>query len=88
MAFEVILPKVDADMKEGKIAEWFKHEGDKVNKGDVILSVETEKVVWDIEAETSGILGKPMSDVEDVVPVGTALVYILEAGEEDPALNK
>ena len=88
MAFKVILPKVDADMKEGIISEWLKYEGDKINKGDAILSIETEKVVWEIEAEASGVLGKPLSDVKDVVPVGTALVYILEPGDEDPGLGE
>ena len=88
MAFLMVEKHLEKFLKEGIISEWLKYEGDKINKGDAILSIETEKVVWEIEAEASGVLGKPLSDVEDVVPVGTALVYILESGDEDPGLSE
>ena len=88
MAVEVIMPKIDENMKEGKIVEWLKHEGDRVNKGDILFVIETEKVIWDVEADTSGVLSKPRATTGDVIPVGTVVAFILEPGEREPELHE
>jgi pyruvate dehydrogenase E2 component (dihydrolipoamide acetyltransferase) len=71
-------------MQEGRIVEWKKKEGEKVNEGEIIFVIETEKVTWEVEADVPGILGKPLAEVEEVVPVGRVVVQILEPGEKQP----
>ena len=82
MATKVIMPKLGLTMTEGKIVEWKKQEGEKVEKGEILYVLETEKVTFEVEAPESGILGKILAQVEDVVPVGGTVAYILQPGEE------
>jgi len=84
MAVEVILPKIDEAMIEGRIAEWQKKEGDWVEKGEVLYLVDTEKVTWEVEAPESGILSKVRFKAGDVVKVATIVAFILQPGEEAP----
>ncbi|MCX8186480.1 MAG: lipoyl domain-containing protein [Sulfolobales archaeon] len=73
---EVIMPRMDPEMREGRIVEWLKNEGDEVKEGDVIARVEAEKVVFDLEAPKSGIIKKILANVGDVIPVGKAVAII------------
>jgi len=66
---------------EGVIVEWLKKEGDKVEKGEPLFVVETEKVTEEVEAPRSGILLKILSPVGSVVPVGEVVAVI--GGEEE-----
>jgi pyruvate dehydrogenase E2 component (dihydrolipoamide acetyltransferase) len=84
MAVAIIFPKLDEAMKSGKIVRWLKNEGDRVEKGEVILEIESEKTAFEIEAETSGILSKIMAKAGDEVPVGETIAFILQPGEEAP----
>lgn len=70
------MPRMDPEMREGRIVEWLKNEGDEVKEGDVIARVEAEKVVFDLEAPKSGIIKKILANVGDVVPVGKAVAII------------
>jgi pyruvate dehydrogenase E2 component (dihydrolipoamide acetyltransferase) len=84
MAVEVIMPKIDEDMKEGKIVDWVKHEGEMIKRGDTLFVIETEKVIWEVQAEGSGVLSKLMASVGAIVPVGRVVAYILKPGEKIP----
>ncbi len=84
MAVVVILPKLDEAMRTGRIVKWVKKEEDWVEKGEVILEIETEKTAFEIEAEESGILSKIMAKAEDDVPVGATIAFILQPGEMAP----
>jgi len=84
MAVAVIFPKLDEAMRSGKIVRWLKNEGDRVEKGETILEIETEKTAFEIEAETSGILSKIMAKAGDEVLVGATIAFILQPGEEAP----
>jgi pyruvate dehydrogenase E2 component (dihydrolipoamide acetyltransferase) len=84
MAVAVIFPKLDEAMRSGKIVKWLKNEGDRVEKGETILEIETEKTAFEIEAEISGILSKIMVKAGDEVPVGATIAFILQPGEEAP----
>lgn len=86
MATVVILPKLDEAMRTGKIVKWMKKEGDWVEKGEIIVVIETEKVTFEIEAEESGILSKVMANEGDEVLVGTPIACILRPGEEAPEI--
>ncbi|MBW2975055.1 biotin attachment protein [Candidatus Woesearchaeota archaeon] len=67
--FEVIIPKIEANTEEVTIVRWLKNEGDKVEKGEPLLAIETAKTVMDIEAEQSGFLRKILSKEGEKVPV-------------------
>jgi pyruvate dehydrogenase E2 component (dihydrolipoamide acetyltransferase) len=84
MATAVILPKLDEAMLTGTIVRWVREEGKWVEKGETILEIETEKVVFEIEAEESGILSKVMVKEGDEVHVGAIIAFILQSGEEAP----
>ncbi len=68
-------------MEEGKIVRWLRQEGDKVNKGDELLEVETEKVNVALESPGSGILRKKLVAEGDNVPVGSVIGIIADADE-------
>lgn len=77
MAREAIyMPKYGMTMTEGVIVEWHAQEGDLVNAGDPLLTVETEKVDTDIEAPVSGTLVEVRYAVNAEVPVGEIIAYI------------
>ena len=84
MATKLVMPKLGLSMTEARIIEWFKNEGDAVQKGDGVLNIETEKIMYTVEAPAAGVLLKIFAKVGDVMPIGATLAYIGEAGEQVP----
>ncbi|MFQ5855485.1 MAG: dihydrolipoamide acetyltransferase family protein [Anaerolineae bacterium] len=84
MATEVVMPKMGYDMEEGKVVQWIKHEGDEVEKGEVIAEIETGKVNLEIEAFDSGILRRIVASEGETVPVGQTIAWIADPDEELP----
>jgi pyruvate dehydrogenase E2 component (dihydrolipoamide acetyltransferase) len=70
-------------MEAGTIVRWLKSEGDKVEKGEPLFELDTDKVTQEVEAEASGVLLKIVVP-EGEVPVGTAIAYVGEQGEAVP----
>ncbi|MGB2814398.1 MAG: dihydrolipoamide acetyltransferase family protein [Dehalococcoidales bacterium] len=87
MAVAVIFPKLDEAMTSGKVVRWLKNEGDPVEKGEIILEIESEKTSFELEAEASGILSKVTAKEGDEVPIGTTIAFILKPGEEAPEVE-
>ena len=81
MVAEVKMPALSPTMEEGKIVSWNKKEGDKVDVGDVLLEVETDKAVMEVEAQNKGVLGKILVAADNVVAVNKTIALILEKGE-------
>lgn len=81
MASEVIMPKAGMAMEEGTIVQWLKKEGDSVRKGEILLEIETDKVVMEVEAESTGTLLAIVAQDGETVPVTQTIAYIGEAGE-------
>ena len=81
MATEVKLPRLGQGMESGVIVKWLKSEGEKVEKGDALYELETEKVTQEVEAEASGVLLK-IAVQEGEAQVGTTVAVIGEEGEE------
>jgi len=86
MATEIIMPKVDMDQETGTITEWLKNEGDRVETGEVILIIETDKVAIEVESPGSGILTGITAHAGVKVPIATVIGYLLEPGEELPSV--
>jgi pyruvate dehydrogenase E2 component (dihydrolipoamide acetyltransferase) len=81
MPTEVILPRVDMDMATGKISRWFVDENAKVEKGQVIFEIETDKAAMEIEAPASGIIRDIATDEGKELPVGSVVAQIYGEGE-------
>lgn len=81
MPVEVIMPKVDMDMASGKIMVWHVAAGDKVNQGDPLFDIETDKAAMEVEASESGYLHHPVAEGTDV-PIGQPVAWIYAEGEE------
>ena len=86
MAYEVTMPRLGWTMEEGIFGEWLKQDGDDVQPGDLLFTVEGDKATQEVEVFEGGILrlppGAPASG--DVIPVGALLAYIVQAGESMP----
>jgi pyruvate dehydrogenase E2 component (dihydrolipoamide acetyltransferase) len=80
---EIIMPKMGLNMSEGLIVEWLAKTGDEIVQGQGIASIESEKVVNNIEAEADGIL-HIAEEAGETVPVAGVIGYLLAAGEQAP----
>jgi pyruvate dehydrogenase E2 component (dihydrolipoyllysine-residue acetyltransferase) len=81
MATEVKLPRLGQGMESGTIVKWLKSEGDKVEKGDPLYELDTDKVTQEVEAEASGVLLK-IAISSGEVEVGRTIAVIGEQGEQ------
>jgi len=76
------MPKFGLTMREGTIQRFFKAPGEHVNAGEPLYEVETEKVLYQVEAPASGTLAIALCDEGATVECGTAVAVIAEAGED------
>jgi 2-oxoglutarate dehydrogenase E2 component (dihydrolipoamide succinyltransferase) len=78
---DVLMPQLGETVDEGTVAAWHKQAGDAVEKGDVLLDVETDKVATEIESPVSGVLASIDVPEGETVDVGTVLAVITVEGE-------
>jgi pyruvate dehydrogenase E2 component (dihydrolipoamide acetyltransferase) len=83
MATEIKLPRLGQGMESGTVVRWLKQEGERVEKGEPLYELDTEKVTQEVEADASGVLLK-ISVQEGEVPVGQTIAVIGEEGEDVP----
>lgn len=81
MVTRIVMPRLSLTMKEGTVVQWFKNEGDSIQKGEPLVEVLSEKVTYDVEAPESGILRKILSVEGLSVPVDQAIGVIAAADE-------
>lgn len=82
MAKEVLLPQLGQSVESCIIIDWKKREGDKVEKGEVICEVETDKSTLEVESTESGTVLKLLYEVGDDVPVFSPIMIVGEPGEK------
>src|SRR5687767_3145831 len=82
MATKVIMPSMGEGVNEGTIARWLKKEGDRVEKYEPILEIETDKVTTEATAEVAGVLLKIHVPEGTTVEAGTILAEIGAPGEQ------
>jgi pyruvate dehydrogenase E2 component (dihydrolipoamide acetyltransferase) len=82
MAEKIEMPKLSDTMEEGVIAKWNVKEGDKVESGDVIAEVETDKATMEVEVFDAGIILKILVDEGESVPLGGIMAIIGDEGED------
>lgn len=85
MATFFAMPKLGMNMVEGTIVEWLVKEGDQVEAGQVVLTIETDKATQEVEAPASGILARILKHEGETLPCNTVMAVITEAGEEVPS---
>ena len=76
MEIEVIMPRLGQEMTKGTIIEWYKKEGDRVDKEEPLFLVDTEKATIDVESEVAGVLKKILVRENEEVPVGQVVAII------------
>ena len=81
MAHKIEMPKLSDTMEEGVIVKWNVQEGDRVEAGDIIAEVETDKATMEVEAFDPGTVLKIVAKEGDAVPLGGIIVVIGEEGE-------
>jgi pyruvate dehydrogenase E2 component (dihydrolipoamide acetyltransferase) len=81
MATEIKLPRLGQGMESGTIVKWLKSEGEKVEKGEPLYELDTDKVTQEVEADASGVLLK-IAIAEGEVEVGKTIAVIGEEGEK------
>jgi len=82
MAQIIGLPKLSPTMEEGILVRWVKKEGDKVQPGDLIAEVETDKANMDFNLEDEGVLLKLLVKEGDTVKLGAPVAILGEEGED------
>jgi pyruvate dehydrogenase E2 component (dihydrolipoamide acetyltransferase) len=76
------MPKTGMAQETGTIVQWLVEEGERVEKGQPILEIMTDKVNMEVEAPASGLLTNIRASPNDVVAVTQVIAYIVEPGEE------
>lgn len=82
MIHDIFMPALSSTMTEGKIVEWTKSPGDKVEKGETVLVVESDKADMDVESFNEGYLAVILVEAGQEAPVGSAIALIAETEAE------
>jgi pyruvate dehydrogenase E2 component (dihydrolipoamide acetyltransferase) len=85
MAIYIEMPKLSDTMTEGTLVKWLKNEGDKIESGDVLAEIESDKATMEMEAFDDGILHKHLIAAGGKAPVGGKIALLLQKGEPAPA---
>lgn len=82
MQKEIKMPRLSSSMKEGLLGAWRIQPRERVQKGDVLFEIETDKVVSEVEAPCSGWLSRQCFEEGDMVDVGETVCIIETDGED------
>jgi len=85
---DVVMPKMGESIQEGKILNWLKKEGDKIERDEILLEISTDKVDTEVPSPVSGTIAKLLFAVGDTVEVGKVIAQIstsASAGAAAPA---
>lgn len=84
MPTEVIMPALGMAQETGLLIAWLKNEGDHIERGDILMEVETDKATMEVEATATGTLANVTAKAGEDVPVGSVIALILAEGESAP----
>jgi pyruvate dehydrogenase E2 component (dihydrolipoamide acetyltransferase) len=79
---EVFMPALSSTMTEGKIVSWQKSPGEKVEKGEIVVVVESDKADMDVETFYAGFLATIIVQAGESAAVGSAIAYVAETEAE------
>src|SRR5437773_5822609 len=84
--FELKMPKLGESVTEGTIGKWLKKPGENVNKYDLLVEVQTDKVNTEIPSPVSGTLREVKVEEGQTVPIGT-LLAVFDTADEPAAAS-
>lgn len=87
MATSIVMPKLGMGMENGTVVAWMNKIGDEVGQGKGIVVIHSEKIEFEVESPTNGVLIDILVPEEGVVPYGTVIGYIGAPGEQPPSLE-
>jgi len=88
MSINILMPALSPTMEEGTLAKWLVKEGDKVNSGDLIAEIETDKATMEVEAVDEGIIGKLLVlEGQDSIKVNAPIAVLLTDDEKISDIN-
>lgn len=88
MAVDILMPALSPTMEEGTLAKWLKGEGDKVEAGDIIAEIETDKATMEVEAVDEGTLAKiVIAEGTEGVKVNAVIAVLTEDGEDASSVS-
>ena len=79
---EIFMPALSSTMTEGRIVKWLKQPGDRVERGESVLVVESDKADMDVESFNDGILANVLMPAGSMAPVGETIALIAETEAE------
>ena len=82
MAISVLMPRMGYDMREARVVQWLKAEGERVNLGDEIAEIETDKAIIPMPSVGSETILKIIVREGDIVPVGQLMAVLGNPGED------
>ena len=82
MAEVINMPRLSDTMEEGVVAKWLKQKGDKVEEGDILAEIETDKATMEFESFYEGVLLHIGVEEGETAPVDQLLAIIGEEGED------
>src|SRR3989442_3708378 len=83
---KVVMPKRSEAMESGKIIKWLKKEGDRIQGGDILAEIETDKADVEMEAFGAGVLRKILVPAGDTVPIGALIGVVADPADDISAL--
>ena len=83
MSIDILMPALSPTMEEGTLSKWLVKEGDKVESGDLIAEIETDKATMEVEAIDDGVIGKILvGEGQEAIKVNEPIAILLLDGEE------
>jgi pyruvate dehydrogenase E2 component (dihydrolipoamide acetyltransferase) len=79
---EIFMPALSSTMTEGKIVEWLKRPGDRVERGESVLVVESDKADMDVETFNGGFLAAVLMPAGSTAPVGETIGLVVDSEAE------
>ncbi len=80
--YVIKMPQLSDTMTEGVVVSWEKQVGDRIERGDIVATVETDKAIMDVEVFREGYLSGPIAPVDSTIPVGEAIALLVESADQ------
>jgi pyruvate dehydrogenase E1 component beta subunit len=88
MPIQLLMPALSPTMEEGKLVKWLVREGAKIQAGDIIAEIETDKATMEYEAIDDGVIGRLLfPDGAEGIKINTPIALILQEGESAGAMD-